>query len=400
MNSNRVRLYKRLQARIGNTPLVESPLQLPNGNKLFIKEEYKNPTGSHYDRVYVHLLNDLEKRKKIKPGETPLIETTSGNAGASFAWLCRELGYEATVILPEGLPIARINDIKQYGAKLMFTPKKDYIGGSAKELKRILTEVNRQRHMQGLPMFRSPNHSQTFKTIDSLESIATEATDQLNGKIDFFIAAIGNGASLLGPGKYLKKQNSDIQIIGWEPLASGLACEMKYPGSYRNLFGISKGQLTHELYGTGVSNVKFPFLEQAIEGKGGEPIVDEVMLVTDTNTENQLRKKIDPQGLIDSNLSLSPGGAESPVITRRRIHVLNTRRFPNWEKTAEELSRLNYQVGRSSAASMAVAFNIASREKLKFKWKFPFVEADKTKGKNFLVIAYDPLWKYNNVAVA
>ena len=103
MDIQREKLYRELESRIGNTPILKLSLHLPYGNRIFVKEEFRNPTGSHYDRVYIHLLKEIEKEGKIVPGVTPLIETSSGNAGSSFAWLCRELGYQAEVIVPEGL---------------------------------------------------------------------------------------------------------------------------------------------------------------------------------------------------------------------------------------------------------------------------------------------------------
>lgn len=391
MNPKRQKIYNELESKIGRTPLVELPLNLPNGNRIFAKEEYRNPTQSHYDRVYVYLLKELEKEGKIIPGQTPLIETTSGNAGASFAWLCKELGYDATVILPEGLPKARVEDIKKYGAHLMFTPEQNYVGGAAKELGRIFKIENKERKKQGLPKYIGPNHSQDFRTANSLEGIASESLDQLEGNIDFFIPGIGNGASVLGPGQYFKKHSPETQIIAWEPLASGKAFEMRNPGEYERLFGIPMGQLKHTMYGTGVPDVSFPFIDQAVKGNGVPPIVDKVTLVGDDTTEDQLREKIDPSNTIDY-VSMT----DNPGNMKKVQQILNVRGFPNMENASKKLANIDYQMGRSTAGSVAVALDLINREGLKFKRAFPFVEADKLKDKNFLVIAYDPLWKYAN----
>src|SRR6516162_4413264 len=121
MNRARRSLYEGYIAAIGRTPLTElrSPQKSFDGLVL-AKEEYRNPTGSHYDREYFRLLYELEDNRTIVPGETPLIETTTGNAGASFAWACRILGYSPVkVIIPADMPSAREAQIASFGAEIV-----------------------------------------------------------------------------------------------------------------------------------------------------------------------------------------------------------------------------------------------------------------------------------------
>lgn len=74
--------YENLEDLIGRTPLLG--LTATHGSKILAKLESQNPTESHYDRVYVQTLRELERRKVIKPGDD-LYEVTSGSAGISFA---------------------------------------------------------------------------------------------------------------------------------------------------------------------------------------------------------------------------------------------------------------------------------------------------------------------------
>jgi cysteine synthase A len=56
LNLEREKIYKELEKRVGNTPLYNiKKIEIPNGNKIFAKEEYLNPTGSNFDRIYIHL---------------------------------------------------------------------------------------------------------------------------------------------------------------------------------------------------------------------------------------------------------------------------------------------------------------------------------------------------------
>lgn len=83
-------------ADIGNTPLVEVSGLLQNGNRLFSKCEYMNPSGSHKDRTYLYIINTMEQQGVIKKGMT-LIDCSTGNGGAALAWVGREKGYKVVV---------------------------------------------------------------------------------------------------------------------------------------------------------------------------------------------------------------------------------------------------------------------------------------------------------------
>ena len=98
MNQNRTAIYSELLRSIGNTPLTH--LNLPNQSVLYLKEEWKGPTCSHYDRVYIPLLRSLENEGTIIPGKTELIDATTGNAGAALAWAADKLGYQCTIFIP------------------------------------------------------------------------------------------------------------------------------------------------------------------------------------------------------------------------------------------------------------------------------------------------------------
>jgi len=86
----------RLSDRVGKTGL----LQL--SEKLFVKLEFMNPTGSIKDRPATYIINDAEKRKLLKKGDT-IIEATSGNMGISFAWLAAERGYNCKIVMPSNM---------------------------------------------------------------------------------------------------------------------------------------------------------------------------------------------------------------------------------------------------------------------------------------------------------
>ncbi len=83
---------KSMMDTLGNTPLVL--VDEINGNKLFAKLEYYNPTGSIKDRPAYYMIKKALERGDIKEGAT-IIEPTSGNTGIGLAFMCARMGMKA-----------------------------------------------------------------------------------------------------------------------------------------------------------------------------------------------------------------------------------------------------------------------------------------------------------------
>lgn len=315
---DRSAIYKEIKRIIGHTPLHKvSKIDIPNGNTIFAKEEYLNPTGSHYDRVYYWLFRDLEEKGIIRPEVTPVIDNSSGNAAASLAWLSSRLGYNCTVVIPEDLPQARIEDIKKYSPNVVFSAPGEYVQGTNKKLREILKE-NRDKTESNNGRLYCMNHSVNPVSLRAMEECGEEVS-VFNGiqKIDYFIGAIGNGTSLTGMGRFLKSK-FNCKIIGWDPEEAPVGYSLKHPGQHFEFH-------PHEVYGTGAWGLEFPHLNVNI--------LDEVTIIKREEWKEVLKA----------------------------LH--NTEQKP---------------VGHSSAASLAVALKLAQE----------------VHNKTFLIIFYDPIWKY------
>lgn len=217
LDQDRKKLYAELGGVIGRTPLVKYKGEVPNGNTLHIKRECDNPFGSHYDRVYLALFRWWEENKGLKP-ETNMLETTSGSAGVSFAGIGKRLGYNCYVMIPAGDHLKKRREaVKAQGAKLIVTPEEEGINGFT--VSRILNNLNRTGS-RFLNHSTGPRGSNNEVTLTSLEAVATEVLQETE-KIDVYVVGIGNGSSIVGPGRVLKKHNPDIQIIGYKPKKSG-----------------------------------------------------------------------------------------------------------------------------------------------------------------------------------
>ena len=207
-------LVKHAYELIGNTPLIE----LTNIEKIFnlkaklyAKVEYFNPAGSVKDRIALAMIEDAEKKGLLK-GNYTIIEPTSGNTGIGLASIGAMKGYKVILTMPESMSIERRKLLQAYGAKIVLTDAKLGMQGSIDKAKELQKEI---KNSIILGQFDNPsNPDMHYKTT------GPEIYNDLNGKVDVFVAGIGTGGTITGIGKYLKEKNKSIEIVGIEPSSS------------------------------------------------------------------------------------------------------------------------------------------------------------------------------------
>ena len=230
-------IYEDLISKSKDTPLYKIIfIPVPNRNKIFAKEEYLNQTGSNFDRIYPYLFMLAEEKGYIVPEITPVIEVTTGNAGAAFAWCAQKLRYkDCTVIIHEDAPKSRIKQIKSLGAKVVFSPAKQYTQGYIPLLEKIL---RKDKEAKGGKIGKNPKRIYCItKIIPEARlpyyKLAEEATEQLNStegensEFNFFLSIVGSGDFISGVGERLKKINPKIKIVAIEPSESRALSALK-----------------------------------------------------------------------------------------------------------------------------------------------------------------------------
>lgn len=224
LDSERITLYKRIYEGVGGTP-VHSVL-LPNNNKLRIKAEYMNSMGnSHYSRYWIPYLFIAEALGVIVPGESHIIEVSSGSAGIALAQAGKLLGYKTSIIVPWELPPARIQPMEDFGANVIRV--KGYIGECIQHLKGILSRPSSET-------FFPPNHSEEKSDIliHIYKRIGHELVHE-TGIPDLAVIGLGNGTSTYSIFKYLKSIGDDVKSITY------------FPGDIRseNIFGLYRSNV-------------------------------------------------------------------------------------------------------------------------------------------------------------
>ena len=189
---------------LGNTPLVH--LDTINGNNIYAKLEYYNPTGSVKDRpAYYMIKNALERGDITK--NTTIIEPTSGNTGIGLAFVCRQLGMRIILTLPESMSIERRQILKALGAELVLTPASLGMKGTLDEANRLHNEIKDSF---------IPNQFENYDNMLShFETTAPEVFSKVQA--DFIIDGVGSGGTLMGFKKYIEANSLNAKVVAVEP---------------------------------------------------------------------------------------------------------------------------------------------------------------------------------------
>lgn len=193
---------------IGNTPLIELNTIPKNKNvQMFAKLEGQNPGGSVKDRAAYHMIKSALDRGDIKAGDR-LVEATSGNTGIALAMIAQAMKLPITLVMPENSTMERIKTMKAYGAELILTPAVKTIEYS----RELAEEMAEKEGYYMLNQFANPdNYKGHYQTT------GPEIWRDTHGRITHFVSAMGTTGTIMGVSRYLKEQNSTIQIVGTQP---------------------------------------------------------------------------------------------------------------------------------------------------------------------------------------
>jgi S-sulfo-L-cysteine synthase (O-acetyl-L-serine-dependent) len=195
---------------IGNTPVTTIDLN-PNPNvTLYAKLEGNNPGGSIKDRIALYMIETAEQSKKLTRDKI-ILEATSGNTGIGLAMVATAKRYRVKLTMPACVSIERRRILEAFGAELILSPPDQGTDGAIRLAHKILSEDPEKYFM--------PNQFDNDANVQAhYETTGKEIIEQTGGRITHFVAGMGTTGTLMGVGKRLKEFNSDIKIIGVEPV--------------------------------------------------------------------------------------------------------------------------------------------------------------------------------------
>lgn len=193
---------------IGNTPLIELNHLNPNPKvKLLAKLEGHNPGGSVKDRAAFGLIQGGIDSGLIKP-DSKLIEATSGNTGIALAMIARLHNLHIELVMPENSTRERVLSMRAFGAVVTLTPAE---GSMEAAIDYARAKVENEGYIM-LDQFGNLNNpNMHYKTT------GPEIWRDTNGDVTHFVSAMGTTGTIMGVSRYLKEQNTNVQIIGAQP---------------------------------------------------------------------------------------------------------------------------------------------------------------------------------------
>lgn len=270
---------------IGSTPMLRLRRVVPAGAaEVYAKLEFLNPGGSVKDRAALGMILEAERRGLLH-AKSVIVEATAGNTGVGLALVGVNRGYRVVLFVPEGFAEEKCILMRGFGAEVHRTPEAEGMSGA---IRRALAMAKADPNVWPALQFDNPANPEFHH-----DTTASELWQQMEGRVDAFVAGVGTGGTFSGVARYLKERNPRIHTVAVE--TQGSILQGGEPGP-------------HKVEGIGVSFVPKTF---------DRDVADEIVTVPDGPAFAMVRRLAGQEGL----LSGSSGGAmvHAAVEVARRL---------------------------------------------------------------------------------
>ena len=195
---------------IGHTPLVRLRRCLPaNGAELWLKLEYRNPTGSMKDRMALAMIEGAERDGLLSLGDT-VVEYTGGSTGPALALVCRAKGYRALIVMADCFTEERFQLMRGLGAEIDVVPSVE--GRPRVTSQDIQNMVIRAAEIAAKPgRYATDQFNNPYIIPDHRDRLGREIWEQTEGRVTAFCHGMGTASSLMGVSDALKHRGVFIQ---------------------------------------------------------------------------------------------------------------------------------------------------------------------------------------------
>ena len=276
-----MRVVNNISELVGDTPIVKLNRVIgeDKGN-VYVKLEYFNPASSVKDRIALNMIEKAEEEGVLKKGSV-IVEPTSGNTGVGIAMIGAAKGYKVIIVMPDTMSIERRMLVKAFGAELILTEGTKGMKGAIDKANELIRENDNYTLLQ---QFENPHNPGAHLT-----KTAYEILDQLNDKLDYFVAGVGTGGTITGVGKILKEKLPHVRIVAVEPEESSV------------ISGNQPGP--HKIQGIGAG-----FIPKVLD----MDIIDHIEVVTYEESVSMMKRLASEEGIL---VGISSGAAISRAVS-------------------------------------------------------------------------------------
>jgi cysteine synthase A len=261
-----LRIAESITELMGQTPMLRlRRLTSPAMANLYAKLEFLNPGGSVKDRAALGMILDAEARGILKSGST-IVEATAGNTGVGLALVGVNRGYKVVLFVPEGFAEEKCILMRGFGATVKRTPEAEGMRGAIRRAQELAKDDP--------GMFAALQFDNQANPKFHYETTAQEIWEQMEGRIDAFIAGVGTGGTFSGVAKFLKEKDRDILTVAVE--TEGSVLQGGEPGP-------------HKVEGIGASFIPATFHAE---------VADEIMHVSDADAFNMVKRLAAEEGVL------------------------------------------------------------------------------------------------------
>lgn len=269
--------YKNILEVIGHTPLVKVNKINPNPRvTMLAKLEFLNPGGSIKDRIGLAMVEAAEGTGKLKKNGT-IVEPTSGNTGVGLAMVAAIRGYKTVFVMPDKMSEEKRNLLRAYGARVVITPT-GVPAGDERSYYNVSDRITRETP----GAFKPDQYSNQANPEAHFKTTGPEIWEATEGRVTHAVIGMGTGGTITGIGRFLKRKNSKIKIVGVDPFGS------VYADYFRT------GKFPDVLKTYKVEGVGEDFLPKAIDFS----VIDDVIQVSDKDSFLTAREFARKEGIL------------------------------------------------------------------------------------------------------
>ena len=195
---------------IGDTPLVRLTHCAPaNGAELWVKLEYRNPTGSMKDRMALAMIEGAEREGALEPGDT-VVEYTGGSTGPALALVCAAKGYGCLIVMADCFTTERFQLLRALGAQVDVVESVE--GPPHVTAQDIRNMVERAAELAARPRhYATDQFTNRYPISHHRDHLAREIWEQTAGRVTAFCHGLGTAGSLMGISDALRPRGVFIQ---------------------------------------------------------------------------------------------------------------------------------------------------------------------------------------------